>query len=115
MDAAEAREERLKAKAARDAAKVKYDAAPLTSAEHKELEKDLLRAEVSLAQANLEWVKAQVPRNEGDVADAKEALARADRELDKVTGAGSLHNSHDGSNPRCSRSALAQASLGRAR
>jgi len=87
MDAAEAREERLKAKAARDAAKAKYDAAPLASAEHKELEKDWLRAEVAFAQAHLEWVKAQVPRNDGDVADAKDALARADRELNKVTGA----------------------------
>jgi len=87
MDAAEAREERLKAKAARDAAKDKYDAAPLASPEHNELKENWLRAEVAFAQAHLEWVKAQVPRSDGDVADAKDALADAKAQRDKVTGA----------------------------
>ena len=93
MDDSEAREERVKAKAARDEAKAKYHAVPLASPEHKEFEKDWLRAEVAFAQAHLDWVKAQVPRNEEDVADAHAALTFAREQLDKVTGAGSLHMS----------------------
>ena len=94
MDAAEAREERVKAKAARDEAKAKYDAAPLTGPEHAELKENWLRAEVALAQAHLNSVVVEGTTS-GPVfdlavtalADAKDALARADRELNKVTGA----------------------------
>jgi len=90
MDAAEAREERVKAKAARDEAHAKYDAAaaqvplpPNLAA----LEKIKYEADVAYAQANLDLVKAQVPRNEEDVADAKVALVFAREQLDKLTSA----------------------------
>ena len=86
MDAAEAREERLKAKAARDEAHAKYDAAPLTSAEHKELKENWLRAEVALAQAHLNSVVVEGTTS-GPVFDlAVTALADAKAQRDKVTG-----------------------------
>src|SRR4051812_9242357 len=90
MDPAEAREERLEAKAARDAAKAKYDAAPLASPEHKELKEDWLRAEAAFAQANYDLVLAEGTTS-GPVFDsAKEALAFAREQLDKLTSAGSI-------------------------
>jgi hypothetical protein len=84
MDATEAHEERLKAKAAREAAKAKYDAVPPANPAHKHLEKDWLRAEAAFAQAHLNLVIAQGIPGEALEA-AKAALARADRELDKFT------------------------------
>jgi len=79
--------ERLdKAEMARDAAKAKYDAAPLTGPEHSELKENWLRAEVAYAQANLDLVIAQGTAGEALEA-AKSALAFAREQLDKVTGA----------------------------
>jgi len=87
MDAAEAREERVKAKAARDEAKAKYDAAPLTGPEHAELKENWLRAEVALAQAHLNSVVVEGTTS-GPVFDlAVTALADAKAQRDKVTGA----------------------------
>jgi len=100
MDAAEAREERLKAKAARDEAKAKYDATAIASPEHKEFEKDWLRAEVAFAQANFNLIIAQGTTSGVAFDAAKSALDFARDQLDKATSAGSLHNSRYESNPR---------------
>ena len=79
--------ERLdKAEMARDAAKAKYDAAPLTGPEHAELKENWLRAEVALAQAHLNSVVVEGTTS-GPVFDlAVTALADAKAQRDKVTG-----------------------------
>jgi len=87
MDATEAREERQKAKAARDEAHAKYNAVPPADPAHKEFKEDWLRAEVVFARACLAVLVAEGTTS-GPVFDlAKEDLARADRELDKLTSA----------------------------
>src|SRR3954471_11512525 len=93
MDPAEAREERRSAKAARDEAHAKYNAAaaqvplpPNLAA----LEKIKYDADLAFAQANYDLVLAEGTTS-GPVFDsAKEALAFAREQLDKVTSAGSI-------------------------
>ena len=54
------------------------------------LEKIKYEADVAFAQANLDWVKSQEPRNEEDVADAKEALTDAKMQRDRATSAAAV-------------------------